>query len=164
MTRISASRRALLSGSVRAGRLPTRPPWAIAPGQFEERCTRCGACVDACPESILHRGDGGFPRVDFSAGACTFCAACVRACEPAALYRDSDTVPWQLRIAIDDACLARRGVECRICGERCESAAIRFRLRLGGPALAETDRERCTGCGACVASCPVGAITMQVPR
>jgi ferredoxin len=49
------------------------------PGHFEDRCTRCGACVDACPESILRRGSGGFPTVDFTASACTFCTARVAA-------------------------------------------------------------------------------------
>lgn len=163
MTQVSVSRRGWLRGRHRSAP-EQRPPWAIAPGRFEDRCTRCDACVAACPEAILRRGDGSFPTVDFTAGACTFCAECQRVCEPAALQRNDGASPWHIRIAISKACLPRHGVECRVCGERCEAAAIRFRPRLGGAAAPEVNLERCTGCGACVAPCPAGAIAMEMPR
>ena len=41
--------------------------------------------------------------------------------------------------------------------------AIRFRLATAGRSFAQLDLARCTGCGACVAVCPAGAVTMQVP-
>ena len=59
-----------------------------------------------------------------------------------------------------DNCLARRKVECRVCGEACDAGAIRFRPALGGVSQPELRPDACTGCGDCVAPCPVAAITM----
>jgi ferredoxin-type protein NapF len=64
------------------------------------------------------------------------------------------------RLAISDACLARIGVVCEACGDACPECAIRFALRRGGPPLPSLDQDRCTGCGACVPICPVGAISL----
>lgn len=67
------------------------------------------------------------------------------------------------RIAIADTCLARRGVECRICGEACDTGAIRFRPQPGGVAQPQLAPGACTACGDCVPVCPVAAITVA-PR
>jgi ferredoxin-type protein NapF len=67
------------------------------------------------------------------------------------------------RVAIAQACLARRGVECRICGEACDSGAIRFRPQLGSVAQPVLDPDACTACGDCVPVCPVAAVTLA-PR
>ncbi len=157
----SASRRAFLRGRSRSAIQDIRPPWAAAPEAFEERCHRCGDCIQACPRQILTIGDGGFPRVDFGAGECTFCGECVTACDSGALHREPNRQPWQLKVTIGANCLAKQGVECRICGECCERSAIRFRPRPGGVAEPELQPEHCTGCGACFAPCPVGAITLE---
>lgn len=157
------SRRGWLRGRGRTAAPAQRPPWALAEADFLDRCTRCDACIGACPTGVLARADGGFPAVDFSRGECTFCGDCVRTCYPGALSRPAaETPPWALTARIGDACLAQRGVECRVCGEACGEGAIRFRPRLGGVALAELDVERCTGCGACFAPCPVRAISLDM--
>jgi ferredoxin-type protein NapF len=70
--------------------------------------------------------------------------------------------PWRVRVVLAPGCLAQRGVVCRTCGEFCDEGAIRFRLQVGGCAIPEFDLHRCTGCGACVAPCPVAAI--RVPN
>ena len=44
---------------------------------FEERCSRCGACVAACPHGV-HRIDGGRHHVDRS--RCRRCGRCVAVC------------------------------------------------------------------------------------
>jgi ferredoxin-type protein NapF len=67
-------------------------------------------------------------------------------------------------IAIADACLARAGVVCQACGDACPERAIGFPLRRGGPPLPVVEEDRCTGCGACVAICPVGAVGLPEGR
>lgn len=155
-----ATRRDFLRGRRTSTPLPQRPPWAGAEADFTARCSRCGDCLSACPTGILRKGEGGFPVVDFSRGECTFCGDCVNACMPGALRRLDGQAPWSLSARIGEACLAQRGVECRICGEACAVAAIRFRPRAGGVALPQLSHEACTGCGACLAPCPSQAITL----
>lgn len=160
----SPSRRGFLRGRVRAAAPAPRPPWAREERDFISSCTRCDACIDACPTAILVRADGGFPAVDFSRGECTFCGDCVTHCAPRALLRPAEgDAPWSLKARIGQACLAAAGVECRVCGENCPVGAIRFRPRIGGVALPQLEAEACTGCGACFAPCPTRAIVVQAP-
>lgn len=156
-----SNRRNFLRGRISAQAAELRPPWALAEEIFTTTCTRCGNCARACPTGIIRQGDGGYPTIDFSRGECTFCGDCVAACTPQALQRQENTAAWTLRARIGEACVARHQVECRICGEQCGEGAIRFPPRLGGIAEPELDTGRCTGCGACVAPCPVQAITVR---
>lgn len=158
---MTLSRRGFLRGQLQAARTDTRPPWAISAPAFEQACTRCNACIEACPQSILAPGDGGFPRVDFSVAGCSFCGDCATACEPQVLRPADGGPPWTLHVVIRDACLPRQGIDCRVCGEACEADAIRFRPRLGGAPIPEVLTDACTGCGGCVAPCPARAITME---
>jgi ferredoxin-type protein NapF len=66
-----------------------------------------------------------------------------------------------LRVAVSDRCLAQRHVECRICAELCDTRALRFRPASGGISQLVIDLAACTGCGDCVAPCPVGAISLK---
>jgi ferredoxin-type protein NapF len=156
------SRRSFLRGRFSRRAVELRPPWALPQASFEQVCTRCDACITACPTRIVVRGANGFPRVDFlqGTGECTFCAECVAACVPKALLRVEDVLPWQLKASITASCLAQQNVVCRSCGDVCTAAAIRFRPRLGGAALPELDATSCTGCGACVSVCPVKAVNV----
>lgn len=133
-------------------------PWAVA--AFVDLCRRCDDCIHVCPESILVRGDGGFPTVDFNRGGCTFCGNCVQACQHGALVRQ-DTAAWRLKAAIGDNCLSAQGITCRACGDACETRAIRFRLQPGGRAIAAVDPALCNGCGSCIAICPIRVIQIQ---
>ncbi len=154
------NRRQFLRGNFKAAPAPQRPPWALAEESFLDACTRCGACVPVCPTRIIVIVRG-YPEVDFKLGECTFCGACATACKDKALLNsDSQIRPWAIKAQVAGACLAQRGVECRICGDHCAVAAIRFSPRLGGPPVAEVDAVSCTGCGACVAPCPVNAISI----
>ncbi|MBL8421325.1 MAG: ferredoxin-type protein NapF [Dechloromonas sp.] len=157
---VDASRRGFLRGRPRP-RAEMRPPWASPESAFIDRCTRCGDCLTACPQGILVPGDGGFPTVDFSQRECTFCGACAAACQPLALVRCEGLPAWPGKALVSDACLPRRGIECRVCGDFCAVRAIRFAPRLGGTPLPAIDKGTCTGCGACVAPCPTTAITIQ---
>lgn len=155
----SASRRAFLRGGRAVEAI--RPPGALPGPDFLATCTRCDACVDACPEGIVVRGDGGFPVLDFGRGECTFCGDCATACKPAALL-PALAADWPWRAAIDTGCLARAGVVCQACRDACPASAIRFPMRIG---VAEPVLElaACTGCGACVGACPTSAIRMHQP-
>lgn len=154
-------RRAFLRGQFSQAPVVLRPPWAVAEATFSSRCTRCGDCLTACSEKVLVAGDGGYPEINFVLGECTFCADCVAACSAGALQAQEGALPWSYKLNIGDGCLAQQQVDCRVCAEVCPlPGVIRFRPRLGGAPVPEVTLERCNGCGACVAPCPVAAISM----
>lgn len=158
---MDTSRRRFFGGG-KSVTLVCRPPWSVAEQAFEASCTRCGDCVRSCSTGLLKVGSGGFPVADFDVASCTFCGDCAVACKAGAILGGLDRTPWNFGISIGSACLAGQGVECRVCGELCEFGAIRFRPRLGGVPLPELDEDVCTGCGACLAPCPVGALQRVV--
>jgi ferredoxin-type protein NapF len=157
MTAAPLTRRVLLFGQSPGGSVALRPPWAIDPHLFADRCTRCDDCVRACPEQVLVRDGDGLPRFEPERGECTFCGDCASACASGALLA-SVSPPWELHARVADGCLPGRGVVCASCREACPESAIHVPPGGRGPAM--VDAERCTGCGACVGICPVGAIAL----
>ena len=156
------SRRQFLWGDFKGGKAPQRPPWALAETVFPDVCTRCGACAPVCPTRIIIIVRG-YPEVDFRRGECTFCGACAAVCKDQALLRTEKgrrAKPWTIKAQISDRCATRQGVACRVCDDRCQTVAIRFSPRLGAPPMAEIDAALCTGCGACLAPCPMKAISL----
>lgn len=156
----SLSRRALLFGH--AAPVPhvvvLRPPWARPDAEFSAACTRCDACVRACPPQVLVRDADGVPRFDAHAGECTFCGDCAAACDSHAFLTTLDP-PWTLSAQVADTCLSAHGVVCASCREVCPASAIRVPPAARGAAVIDVDA--CTGCGACVAPCPVDAISLH---
>ncbi|MDH5409928.1 MAG: ferredoxin-type protein NapF [Alphaproteobacteria bacterium] len=156
----SVSRRALFGGAWQGKPAPVRPPWTPPEADFTDRCTGCGDCIPACPPKILIKGRAGYPVVDFSRGACDFCGACAEAC-PESLFAVRESTPWNIKARVNTDCLSIAGVTCRVCAEWCDARAVRFQLEVGGRARPEINDGACTGCGECVAVCPVKAITME---
>jgi len=138
-----------------------RPPWAHEVAVVHA-CTGCGACVSACPQATIRLDAARLPTVDFRAGECTLCAGCVEVC-PEPVFDRAVTRAFQHRVVIGDECFTVSGIVCQTCGDRCPEAAIRFPLRRGGPAVPSLALDRCSGCGACIAACPAGAISTQPP-
>lgn len=158
------SRAQFLRGDFRGKHQEVRPPWSRSESRFTSACDRCGKCIAACETGVLAKGSGGYPMVDFRKGECTFCGRCVEACSAEAFRPGApDGAPWNLTARIGEACLSHKGIECRACGDYCEPRALRFRLAVGGIAKPEFDAGSCNGCGACVAPCPTGAITVRKP-
>ncbi|HQF31468.1 MAG TPA: ferredoxin-type protein NapF [Hyphomicrobiales bacterium] len=156
---IETRRRSLFDG-FRGGSAPVRPPFALPDQEFVEVCERCGDCESVCRPNIVVRGRAGFPSIDFSRGACSFCGACADACRHGAFVDDRSGAPWQRVAAATTACLEAKGISCRLCESWCEPRAIRFRPTLTGSQMVVSP-EACTGCGACVAPCPAGAIAIE---
>jgi ferredoxin-type protein NapF len=73
----------------------------------------------------------------------------------------AEPVPAETGVAqLNGRCISLQGVSCRLCAAPCEPAAFGFRLMTGGRALPIIDESRCTGCGLCIPSCPVSALSM----
>lgn len=160
---VPINRKQFLQGDFRGENIPIRPPWSISEELFIERCTRCGDCVSVCHSNLIKEGRGRFPQINFNNGGCDFCGDCLAACKQGALVRTQDeiTAPWDLKAAILDSCLSLKGVVCRSCGEVCAPRTIRFKLKAGGIATPVLNQRDCTGCGECVAVCPVKAVKIK---
>lgn len=119
--------------------------------------------MDACPTGLIATGHAGYPIVDFTPANCTFCGACREACSEGCFVSGA-SAPWPLKAGISAACVETKGVSCRMCQDVCEAAAISFRPMIGGRSSPQIRTDDCTGCGACVAPCPVAAIAISNPQ
>ncbi|HEB56058.1 MAG TPA: ferredoxin-type protein NapF [Gammaproteobacteria bacterium] len=160
MVKKNISRIQFLRGDYRGRETVIRPPWSRAEETFVQLCTRCGDCLNICPEKILKPGRGGFPQIDFARGECNFCQECQKICTQAA-FLATDQRPWFYHVEFNERCLSRNAVVCVTCAEQCEAQAIQFVPRVGNVHQPRINISTCSGCGACYRSCPVGAIQFQ---
>ena len=140
---------------------PLDAPPPAAAVEFARLCDGCGDCLPVCDEKILHIVEGK-AQVDFARGECTFCNDCVEACDRGALSQTA-LKAWGGRPAVAQNCIGVSGVICRACGDACGEGAIRFAVSVAG-SPPNIDLSACNGCGACVAPCPVGAISVRIPE
>jgi adenylylsulfate reductase subunit B len=50
-----------------------------------KKCTKCGICVDHCPEDVFVQTKGKYPKVKYP-DECWHCGACMIDCEPGAIH------------------------------------------------------------------------------
>jgi ferredoxin-type protein NapG len=147
-----------------------RPPGAIEEEAFLAGCTRCEACIQACPHgSITHaplrfRRAAETPMIDPIQQPCWMCHdfPCIAACEPNVLRLDA---PKKIGIALIDivTCLPHQGSVCTVCSEQCPVPGA-IELTAGRPRIVE---DVCTGCGVCQFVCPAphnAILLMPVPE
>ena len=144
-----------------------RPPYALDELEFLLACTRCKACIDACPHQVVFPLSArcgasvvGTPALDLLNHGCHLCRdwPCVGACETGALSRpddpeDEQPIPKRPRLAlarIDTShCLPYKGPECGACWGSCPQPGG---LRWDGP-RPRIDSEHCVGCALCREAC-----------
>ena len=147
----------------KAGKQSVLPPGATE--QFAETCTRCYACVSACPPRIIRvKKDGNLkelamPELCFDRGACEeSCNQCSQVCPAGAIRKLTHEQKYrtQLGIAVveKERCLAWEDNEyCMVCDEYCPYHAIETDWK-DGIARPVINPDLCRGCGACENACP----------
>jgi len=165
-----------------------RPPFAIDELDFLLTCTRCEACIEACPYDIVFPLSAKLgakvistPAMDLLSKGCHMCEdwPCVNACEVNALVLPNDGnksyelseanalgvqykeryVPKLSNAVINkEACLPYSGPECGACRVCPVEGAMLWSME-----KPEINQSLCTGCALCRENCIVEpkAITIQ---
>jgi len=147
---------------------PLRPPGALIEEAFLLACTRCGQCVNACPQGCLSQlapeaGPAvGTPVLSFLTGkACTNCGQCAAICPSGALAPSQVGKTHVARLEKEE-CLAWQGAMCRVCYERCPRRGKALVLMdFQYPDVVE---EKCDGCGACQLACIEASPAIAIRR
>lgn len=134
-----------------------RPPGAISEPQFLAGCTRCDACIGACPHGALqpaparYRDAAGTPIIDPAQAPCRLCEnwPCISACPEGVLVLEGAGAMGSARIQAHD-CLNALGTQCSVCLERCPIEGA-LQLQAGKVTVHVS---LCTGCGICHHVCP----------
>ena len=152
---------------VRAGIVPApgadsrrlRPPGALAGSDFEQLCTRCGKCAEACPAGAIVMDP--LPSIDPASQACLLCEdlPCIAACQSGALQ----PVPREqagMGVAVwePSSCLLSAGEECGLCRQACPLEGV-ITIEDGRVAI---DGMGCVGCGCCEMVCPARPKAIRV--
>ena len=145
---------------------PRRPPGALPEPDFLNACTRCGACIERCPEETLIAGPDGFPLAQVDKRPCAMCPTtpCITACEPQALVPTAPsafrfaTAVVMARLCLNSSSLPASDPDAEPC-ERCLDwcpipGALTVSPEPTATKVPAVDAALCTGCGLCVAHCP----------
>jgi ferredoxin-type protein NapG len=162
--------------ALRKARNWLRPPFAVDELDFLSKCTRCDACIEACPHQVIFsltqvQGGtaAGTPALDLVNKGCHLCSdwPCLNACETGALERpdvvdeahtiDEDSAPGLSLtpdqrlsdVSIDiDQCLPYLGPECGACLGSCPVSALTWQ-----GTKPNIDQTLCVGCALCREAC-----------
>ena len=130
---------------------PLRPPGAVDPDVFGDKCIGCGDCAEACAVgAILLDPD---PRIDPNRAGCRMCkdTPCIAACKSGALEPvGPDGLRLGLAVWDPSTCVVMQEVDCDVCRKACPRDAI-----TPGGYYVEIDSAKCTGCGLCQTVCPI---------
>ncbi len=144
-----------------AARAWIRPPFALPELEFLLACTRCDACIEACPHHSLFRLPArlgikvaGTPALDLVHKACHLCDdwPCVAACGEGALrmQEGGPELPPLALCSIDTTtCLPWSGPECGACAGSCPVPGA---LTWDGP-KPSIEPDKCIGCALCREAC-----------
>ena len=144
-----------------------RPPASGREARFTRLCTRCGACVRACPTGIIRFGGAGTswagvlaPEVCFDYNYCVpACAACGQACPSGAIPRFAADKKFAMPMGTvrvdEDECLLGQSRECGACVSACPHGALDLAWDPANMvSRVVVDPKACTGCGCCEYVCP----------
>jgi ferredoxin-type protein NapG len=132
--------------------LRINPPGAVA--NFADFCSRCGKCIEACPEDAIHKGSDGLPTLSPARNPCQLCPVvpCAAACPDGAL-RPIPREAVRIAIAVPSPrlCLNTHHAEsCSHCFDQCPIDGV---MAAGPRGIPHIDPATCTGCGLCARSC-----------
>jgi ferredoxin len=147
---------------------PVLPPGALPAREFAAVCSRCYACVRACPSGVLRvdpRADRTWaqlaqPEMNADRGACDeYCRECQQVCPTGAIRPQSEDQKraCQIGVARIDraACLAWADHEyCMVCDEYCPYNAVDTDMDPAGIPRPVVNPAACRGCGFCQLNCP----------
>ena len=133
---------------------------SVVPGAGDKGCEfGCmgyGACVKVCKFDAMHIVDG-IAKVDED--KCTGCQACTKTCPQHIIAMVPKGAPYKVQCSshkrgkdVKSVCQAGC-IGCTLCTKQCKFDAIHMDNN-----VAVIDYDKCTGCGACAAKCPVKVI------
>lgn len=152
-----------------------RPPGAIDELDFLLACTRCNACIEACPHDVIFPLSARLgadvvntPALDLLKKGCHLCDdwPCINACEPKALtFTDDEVDNKQSEVnkfanaeINESLCLPFSGPECGACVSICPVEGA-LTLEQEKPVI---DQASCMGCALCREVCVVEEKAIEI--